>query len=91
MICPYIINASLLIGGILSWGVMWPLIADRKGDWYDSKLKPSSLQGLQGYKVSHLSALKNFNICAFCDQTVELQLIGKIGIPFMYGRYHIRF
>ncbi|MED6185248.1 putative metal-nicotianamine transporter ysl7 [Stylosanthes scabra] len=51
MICPYIINVSLLIGGILSWAVMWPLIADKKGDWYDAKLKQSSLQGLQGYKV----------------------------------------
>ncbi|RYR79352.1 hypothetical protein Ahy_A01g004178 [Arachis hypogaea] len=51
MICPYIINVSLLIGGILSWGVMWPLIANKKGDWYDAKLKSSSLEGLQGYKV----------------------------------------
>ncbi|WJX14299.1 putative metal-nicotianamine transporter ysl7, variant 2 [Trifolium repens] len=51
MICPYIINISLLIGGILSWGVMWPLIEDKKGDWYPSDLKQSSLHGLQGYKV----------------------------------------
>ncbi|CAJ1960693.1 unnamed protein product [Sphenostylis stenocarpa] len=51
MICPYIINVSLLIGGILSWGIMWPLIDARKGDWYSADLKPSSLHGLQGYKV----------------------------------------
>ncbi|XP_045793728.1 probable metal-nicotianamine transporter YSL7 [Trifolium pratense] len=51
MICPYIINISLLIGGILSWGVMWPLIENKKGDWYPSDLKQSSLHGLQGYKV----------------------------------------
>ncbi|WJX19708.1 putative metal-nicotianamine transporter ysl7 [Trifolium repens] len=51
MICPYIINISLLIGGILSWGVMWPLIEDKKGDWYPSDIKQSSLHGLQGYKV----------------------------------------
>ncbi|KAJ6369399.1 hypothetical protein OIU76_027771 [Salix suchowensis] len=51
MICPYIINISLLLGGILSWGLMWPLIDTKKGDWYSADLKSSSLHGLQGYKV----------------------------------------
>ncbi|CAJ2654239.1 unnamed protein product [Trifolium pratense] len=51
MICPHIINVSMLIGGILSWGVMWPFIEDKKGDWYSANLKQSSLHGLQGYKL----------------------------------------
>lgn len=51
MICPYIVNISLLLGGILSWGLMWPLIETRKGDWYGSDLPPTSMEGLQGYKV----------------------------------------
>ncbi|KAF4394683.1 hypothetical protein CsatB_019265 [Cannabis sativa] len=51
MICPYIVNISVLLGGILSWGVMWPLIENRKGDWFDEKLKPSNMHALQGYKV----------------------------------------
>ncbi|KAL5749293.1 hypothetical protein ACOSP7_023896 [Xanthoceras sorbifolium] len=51
MICPYIINVSVLLGGILSWGIMWPLIETRKGDWFSSDLSQSSLHGLQGYKV----------------------------------------
>ncbi|KAL7192767.1 hypothetical protein ACSBR2_024562 [Camellia fascicularis] len=51
MICPYIINISLLVGAILSWGLMWPLIQEQKGHWYSAELKPSSLHGLQGYKV----------------------------------------
>ncbi|KAL2333121.1 hypothetical protein Fmac_014334 [Flemingia macrophylla] len=51
MICPYIINVSLLLGGIISWAIMWPLIDDKKGDWYSAELKQSSLHGLQGYKV----------------------------------------
>lgn len=51
MICPYLINVSLLLGAILSWGIMWPLIEDRKGHWYPADLSPSSLNGLQGYKV----------------------------------------
>lgn len=51
MICPYNVNLSLLAGSILSWGIMWPLIAAKKGDWYSDKLSPGSLHGLQGYKV----------------------------------------
>lgn len=51
MICPYLINVSLLLGAILSWGIMWPLINDRKGDWYSAQLPASSLHGLQGYRV----------------------------------------
>lgn len=51
MICPYIINISLLVGAILSWGIMWPLIDTRKGSWYPADLSSSNLNGLQGYKV----------------------------------------
>ncbi|KAI5683845.1 hypothetical protein M9H77_05073 [Catharanthus roseus] len=51
MICPYIINISLLVGAIISWGIMWPLIEDRKGDWYSATLSSSSLHGIQGYRV----------------------------------------
>lgn len=51
MICPYLINVSLLVGAILSWGIMWPLISEKKGDWYPADLSPSSLHGLQGYRV----------------------------------------
>ncbi|KAG2664240.1 hypothetical protein I3760_16G071600 [Carya illinoinensis] len=51
MICPYIINVSVLVGGILSWGLMWPLIENRKGDWYPANLTSDSMFGLQAYKV----------------------------------------
>ncbi|PIN15675.1 hypothetical protein CDL12_11685 [Handroanthus impetiginosus] len=51
MICPYLINVSLLLGAILSWGIMWPLIQNQKGHWYPANLSSSSLHGLQGYKV----------------------------------------
>ncbi|KAM0915408.1 hypothetical protein ACQ4PT_010825 [Festuca glaucescens] len=33
MICPHLINISLLLGSILSYGIMWPLISDLKGNW----------------------------------------------------------
>ncbi|XP_074289864.1 putative metal-nicotianamine transporter YSL7 [Silene latifolia] len=51
MICPYIINISLMIGAILSWGIMWPLIGTKKGDWYSKDVSASSLHGIQGYRV----------------------------------------
>jgi OPT family oligopeptide transporter len=51
MICPYLINVSLLVGSIISWGIMWPLIQDRKGHWYPADLSPSNLHGIQGYRV----------------------------------------
>jgi len=52
MICPYIVNVSVLLGGILSWGVMWPLIAKKKGSWYPADAGDSSLHGLQAYRVN---------------------------------------
>ncbi|KAF3322301.1 putative metal-nicotianamine transporter YSL14 isoform X2 [Carex littledalei] len=47
----YIVNISVLLGGSLSWGLMWPLINNKKGQWYSASLPTSSLHGLQGYKV----------------------------------------
>ncbi|XWS54324.1 hypothetical protein CRYUN_Cryun10bG0080200 [Craigia yunnanensis] len=51
MICPYMVNVSLLIGAIISWGIMWPMIERKKGIWYSADLSPSSLHGIQGYRV----------------------------------------
>uniref|UniRef100_A0A5B7ASR1 Putative metal-nicotianamine transporter YSL7 n=1 Tax=Davidia involucrata TaxID=16924 RepID=A0A5B7ASR1_DAVIN len=51
MICPYLINISLLAGAVLSWGLMWPLIGAKKGHWYPADISASSLHGLQGYRV----------------------------------------
>ncbi|CAN0878995.1 Metal-nicotianamine transporter YSL3 [Linum grandiflorum] len=51
MICSHLVNLSLLLGAVLSWGVMWPLIGGHKGDWFSSSLKESSMKSLNGYKV----------------------------------------
>ncbi|KAK4749039.1 hypothetical protein SAY87_026488 [Trapa incisa] len=51
MICPYIVNVSVLLGGVLSWGIIWPLIENKRGDWYPANLPLSSMHSLQGYKV----------------------------------------
>ncbi|KAK7308441.1 hypothetical protein VNO77_42046 [Canavalia gladiata] len=51
MICPYLVNASLLLGAIISWGLLWPWIETKKGSWYSADLPASSLSGIQGYRV----------------------------------------
>lgn len=51
MICSHLVNLSLLLGAVLSWGVMWPLIRGLKGDWYPETLSESSMKSLNGYKV----------------------------------------
>ncbi|CAA0817096.1 Metal-nicotianamine transporter YSL3 [Striga hermonthica] len=51
MICSHLVNLSLLFGAVLSWGLMWPLISERKGDWFAQNIKESSMKSLNGYKV----------------------------------------
>ncbi|ESQ30707.1 hypothetical protein EUTSA_v10011269mg [Eutrema salsugineum] len=86
MICPYIINISLLLGGILSWGLMWPLIETKKGDWFPSNVDSSSMNGLQAYKVFIAVAMilgdGVYNFCKVLSRTLSglsSQIRGKAG------------
>ena len=40
-----------MLGAILSWGILWPVIQSKKGDWYPANTDSSSMQGLYGYKI----------------------------------------
>ncbi|KAF5731295.1 YELLOW STRIPE like 3 isoform 2 [Tripterygium wilfordii] len=51
MICSHLVNLSLLLGAVLSWGIMWPLIHRHKGEWFPTNLSESSMKSLTGYKV----------------------------------------
>eukprot|EP01018_Ginkgo_biloba_P003653 Gb_40227 [translate_table: standard] len=51
LICPHIVNCSVLLGAIISWGVLWPVISKRAGDWYPADLGSNDFKGLYGYKV----------------------------------------
>ncbi|PWA69348.1 YELLOW STRIPE like 6 [Artemisia annua] len=51
LICPHIVNCSVLFGAILSWGLLWPFITTRAGNWYPPDLGPNDFKGLYGYKV----------------------------------------
>jgi hypothetical protein len=64
MICSHLVNLSLLLGAVLSHGIMWPLISRLKGQWFSESLKESDMKSLYGYKVS-LSLSQNIPI-DFC-------------------------
>lgn len=64
MICPIQVTYSLMVGAILSYGIMWPLLARKQGsdpdvlgpnDWYLGGTKYSEggsrIEGLSGYKT----------------------------------------
>ncbi|MBA0695808.1 hypothetical protein Goari_002407, partial [Gossypium aridum] len=51
LICPHIVNCSVLLGAIISWGFLWPFISAHAGDWYPSGLESNNFKGLYGYKV----------------------------------------
>ena len=51
MICSHLVNLSLLLGAVLSWGIMWPLISGLKGEWFPKTLPESTMKSLNGYKV----------------------------------------
>ncbi|KAL4317293.1 hypothetical protein AHAS_Ahas15G0370600 [Arachis hypogaea] len=83
MICPYIINISVLLGGIFSWGIMWSIIENKEGDWYPKDLGGGSLHGIQGYRDSSLSLKQSYD-----DQCrTELFLKDQIPTWFAVGGY----
>ncbi|KAK4762285.1 hypothetical protein SAY87_030169 [Trapa incisa] len=51
MICSHLVNLSLLLGAVVSWGVMWPLIRGHKGEWFPAMSPETSMKSLNGYKV----------------------------------------
>ncbi|KZV42066.1 hypothetical protein F511_18412 [Dorcoceras hygrometricum] len=51
LICPHLVNCSVLLGAIISWGILWPFISQHAGDWYPAGLQSNDFRGLYGYKV----------------------------------------
>lgn len=51
MICPHIVNVSMMLGSILTWGILWPYIDGKAGEWYPVGLREHDFKGLFGYKV----------------------------------------
>ncbi|KAG8658529.1 probable metal-nicotianamine transporter YSL6 [Manihot esculenta] len=51
LICPRIVNCSILLGAIIFQGILLPFISKYSGDWYPADLHSGDLKGLGGYKV----------------------------------------
>ena len=51
LICPRLVNCSVLLGAIISWGFLWLFVSSKAGDWYPAGLGSNDFKGLYGYKV----------------------------------------
>lgn len=51
LISPHIVNCSVFLGSVISWGFLWPFISAQAGHWYPDNLSNSDFRGLYGYKV----------------------------------------
>ncbi|TVU18554.1 hypothetical protein EJB05_34660 [Eragrostis curvula] len=69
MVCPHIVNFALLCGAIISWGILYPYIESKQGDWYYEK-NPTSLNGSNGYKVCRMQ--QNKKALVFIGVTIIL-------------------
>lgn len=50
---PHHIVASMMFGAVISWGLMWPILDGKKGDWYPATLGQGTtdVSGLSGYQI----------------------------------------
>ena len=51
---PWQVNYSMMVGAILSWGIAWPLVRNRAGDWYPilpASTASYSFQGFAAYPI----------------------------------------
>lgn len=61
MICPHIVNVSMLLGSVITWGFLWPFIDSKAGHWFPAGLGEHDFSGLFGYKARAL--LQPGSIC----------------------------
>jgi hypothetical protein len=52
LMAPLGIAWSMLVGAIISWGVLWPVLDAKKGAWYPADLSAWDARGLFGYQLS---------------------------------------
>lgn len=102
LISPHIVNCSVFLGSVISWGFLWPFIAKQAGDWYPDNLSNTDFRGLYGYKV-HIFILvsiklmmvlagSNFEQLFLKFKNLSLDLFEEIllatNIPTVSTQYH---
>lgn len=59
----------MIIGLMISWGILWPFFQKKKGEWYNKEFNEINLHSLQGYKVYSFIAL---NLGDACYQFIKM-------------------
>lgn len=54
MICPVLVNFSMLFGSTITSFILWPTLQSKKGIWYTDP-SPTNFRGINGYKVSNMT------------------------------------
>ncbi|KAK6121803.1 hypothetical protein DH2020_044416 [Rehmannia glutinosa] len=73
---------------VLSWGVMWPLINEKKGDWFPQNIKESSMKSLNGYKDSVFTARSMF--AAFKKKNFKAGEYASFVLRFYKSRFRTK-
>ncbi|KAJ6944846.1 LOW QUALITY PROTEIN: hypothetical protein NC651_000009 [Populus alba x Populus x berolinensis] len=61
----HLVNFSLLLGAVLSYGVMWPLIGQHKGDWFPASLDETSMKSFFSLAVALILGDGLYNFVKF--------------------------
>lgn len=51
------VSWSMLVGGVISWGLLWPVLSGKEGSWYRSGLLGWDIRGVFGYHLCMAIAL----------------------------------
>ncbi|WIA09164.1 hypothetical protein OEZ85_008575 [Tetradesmus obliquus] len=57
ILAPISVAWSMLLGGLLSWGLLWPLLSRMEGTWFPQRLEPWDIRGAYGYYLTVAMAL----------------------------------
>ncbi len=59
----------MMLGAVISWGILWPVIDGKRGVWYPADTDQSSMQGLYGYKIFITLSIFMVSIPSAVEQT----------------------
>jgi hypothetical protein len=57
ILAPISVTWSMLVGGLISWGLLLPLLSQMEGKWFASRLEPWDIRGAYGYYLTVAMAL----------------------------------
>jgi hypothetical protein len=57
ILAPISVTWSMLVGGLISWGLLWPLLSHMEGQWFAARLEPWDIRGAYGYYLTVAMAL----------------------------------